>query len=74
MRYVLARHEEAQRREVYRIYVTDALQLAAENTAKAVGGRYITRRYGDVLTPQKVETRTGDEIKEHMKQVLGGLA
>lgn len=37
------------------------------------GGK-VAARYMDVITPQKIETRTGDEIKAHMKAVLGRLA
>lgn len=37
------------------------------------GGR-VAARYMDVISPQKNETRTGEEIKNHMKFVLGRLA
>lgn len=48
--------------EVYRIYVTDALRVVAENTAKFVGGRSIERRYIDVVKPKKQDNRTCEEI------------
>lgn len=58
----------------YRVYVTDVLQLLTMNTATHASGNYVKRRFYDIITPQKVETRTGDEIKAHMKNVLGRLA
>lgn len=74
MRYCLARHEEKQQGKAYRVYVTDALQIVAENTARFAGGKHLERRYIDVITPKKEDTRTGEEIKEHMKAVLEKLA
>lgn len=55
------------------MYVTDALRVLTENTAKISGGGYIQRRYVELVEPQKEETRNGDEIIEHMKGVLGKL-
>ena len=46
----------------YRVYVTDALRLTVENTAKYVGGDYIKARYIEIIEPKEVDTRTGDEI------------
>lgn len=55
MRYVEARIEENNREEAYRFYVTKSLQLMPQN-------KYITASYQDVLTPKKIDTRSGDEI------------
>lgn len=55
MRYVEARFEEKYRDEAYRIYVTRSLQLAPQ-------GKYIQINYGDLLKPQKIDNRSGDEI------------
>lgn len=54
MRYVLARIDQNNRDEAYRIYVTDAL--------KAIGG--FDSRFVDLLNYKlpKEETRTPDEI------------
>lgn len=49
----------------YRVYVTDALRLIAENTAKFVGGNVLNMRYLDTIRPeiQKVEeTKSAEEI------------
>lgn len=58
----MARLNEKARNDAYRIYVTDALRLVAENTAKFVGGRSIERRYIDVVEPKKQDNRTCEEI------------
>lgn len=52
--------------------MTDTLRLTAENTAKYVGGAYISKRYADVIAPQKEEMRTGEEIIEHIRNKLRG--
>ena len=45
---------------LFKAYVTDALMLITENTARYAGGRYQTRRWIDAAHPR--DTRTGDEI------------
>ncbi len=60
---VIKRQAEEQ---AYRIYVTDALKIIGENTAKLSCGNYLTHRYIDAITPRKQETRTEDEIIAHV--------
>lgn len=48
--------------EAYRIYVTDALRIVGENTAKFAGGGYIQTRYIDRVRPKPQDKRTGAEI------------
>lgn len=43
------------RDRAYRFYVTDALSLAPQN-------KYINHRYADMIKPQKIDNRSGDEI------------
>lgn len=61
----MARADEKERESSYREYVTEALRYITENTAKNIGGTYLTKRYTDIINPQKPQkkdTRTGDEI------------
>lgn len=44
------------------MYVTDALKLLGENTARYAGGSHMTQRWADVITPKKQDARTGAEI------------
>lgn len=62
MRYVTTRYQSQRRDLIYRIYVTDCLRIMTENTAKKVGGNYVTAEYEDLIKPKKKENRTGDEI------------
>lgn len=55
MRYVEARIDEYNREEAYRIYVSKSLQLAPQ-------GKWLTSSYVDILKPQEVDTRSGDEV------------
>lgn len=52
------------------MYVTDVLRLIGENTAKYAGGSYTKDRWSDIINPPKEETRTADEIIDHMKKRL----
>ena len=56
---------------MYRVYMTDALKITVENTAKFAGGSYIKARYIDIIEPKKVDKRTGDEIVEDIIQRAG---
>ena len=58
----MARLNERTKTEAYRIYVTDALRVVAENTARFASGNYIKARYADMIEPKKQDNRTGDEI------------
>lgn len=58
----MARLNEKARSDAYRIYVTDALRLVAENTARYASGDYIKARYADIIEPKKQDNRTCEEI------------
>lgn len=53
-----------QRDLAYRFYVTDALWILCENSAKQSGGRYMSARFCDLVEgrAKKAETRSGEEI------------
>ena len=44
------------------MYVTDALKLLGENTARYAGGSHMLQRWVDAISPKKQDTRTGAEI------------
>ena len=62
MRYAMARYQSQQRDLAYRIYVSDCLRIISENTAKMCGGSYITAKLADIINPNPVDNRTGEEI------------
>ena len=62
MRYATARFNQHQRDLAYRIYVTNCLRIMTENTAKQVGGNYMTAEYEDLIHPKKKDNRNGNEI------------
>lgn len=47
--------------------------MSAENTAKIAGGRYMQKHYTEIVDPQKEETRTADEIVQHMKEKVSRI-
>ena len=76
MRYVEAKLTEKTQALMYRIYVTDTLHALVNNTSK-VGGISISKRFYDVFKesfePKKAETRTKEEIIEHIRSGLDKL-
>ena len=70
LRYATARLSERQKDMAYRFYVTDALRMVTENTAKYGKGSYIKTRFYDVMHPKPEEIRTSDEIIAHIREKL----
>lgn len=64
MRYLVARRREDARETGYRIYITDAAKIIAENTARLGGGSTLTQRWIDAAEVRKVpeDNRTAREI------------
>lgn len=56
----------------YKVYVTDALKVISENTAKFVGGSSMSIRYFDIINPPKEETEEKDpnEVIENIKNKI----
>lgn len=67
----MSRYKREQEEKAYRVYVTDALRLTVENTAKFSGGNYIKARYIDIIEPKKQENRTCEEITADIIQRCG---
>ena len=53
----------------YRAYITDALMIMTENTARLAGGKSLTVRWYDAYLP--VDTRSGDEIAQEVIKNAG---
>lgn len=71
LRYCVARLNEREKTEAYRIYVTDALRVVAENTARFASGNYIKARYADIIEPKKQDNRTCEEITADIVERCG---
>jgi hypothetical protein len=69
----LARYESYQRELAYRIYVSDALRMIAENTARYGGGNYIKGRYANIINPEPEDDRTQEEIVAKIREGLRSL-
>ena len=73
MRYVRARVNENLERHAYRIYTTETLRGITNMLGSYFGaGMPVTMSFEEVLN-YKPETRTAEEIKEHMKNKIKSL-
>lgn len=71
--HYIAFFKKEQQEKAYTVYVTDALRIITENTAKASGGRYLQARYAELIEPIKEEKRTADEVITDLKDKLRRL-
>lgn len=67
-----------QKEKIYQVYVTDALKMICENTGKMYGGLSPKYRYLELIDPidakkQKEETRTAQEVIDHIKNKMTKL-
>ena len=71
--HYIAFFKKEQHEKAYKSYVTDALRIITENTAKANGGRYLQARYAEMIEPLKEEKRTANEVIIDLKEKLRRL-
>lgn len=64
LRYVKSKAEQIKREEVYRIMMTESLRILPE-------GKHITKPYLELLKPQEVDTRTGEQVAEEAAKKMG---
>lgn len=64
MRYVMAKKAEHDEEVVFRTYLAESVRLGAQN-------KYLRKSYFDVVHPQPIDTRSGDEIAEDVINRLG---
>ena len=68
-----ARAQENLERHAYRVYVTETLRGLTNTVGGYLGGATVTMSYDEMLN-YKPETRTAEEIKEHMKAKIRSLS
>ena len=49
-------------REMLGHYIANGIKMLTENTAKIVGGSYLSVSYNDIINPKPNDDRTGNEI------------
>ena len=58
--------------KAFRIYVTDGLKVIAENLANYYGGSVLNMRYSDVISTEKPDDRTEEDIINNLKAKMTG--
>lgn len=69
--HVLQVYQQEQKEFAYRVYVSDALKLITENTAKYAGGSHLAKRWADIVVQKPADTRTGAEIARDVIKAAG---
>ena len=72
IQYVIAKLEEKKEETAYRVYLTDALKIIGENTAKFNGGSVMSKRYYDLAFNEKQEPeKTAEQILDEVIKNAG---
>ena len=57
--------------DVFMVYITECARMISENASKFVGGSYMLAKFNDVIHPQPVDNRTGEEIVADVIDKIG---
>lgn len=66
--------EERAKDRAYRLYVADTMYFINGSISNFLGGQMMRNRLGELLKPQKEETRTPEEIISHISDKLNNMA
>ncbi len=50
----------------WQLFIAEGVRLISENTAKNVGGSYLTAKWADIVDPKPADTRTPEQIVDHV--------
>lgn len=60
-------------RKMFDVYITDGLKTISENISSVFGGKYLSKRYYDIIKPPKPVKETPDQIIDRIKKKLEDL-
>lgn len=62
-----------QKSEAWKLYVAETLRCISESTAKFAGGPYMTAKWDYIIHPKPTETRTPEQVVDHVLKRLASL-
>lgn len=74
MEHCIAVFQKNQEEKLYKVYITDSLQLISENTAVFVKGKAISKRFYDIAykdAENKQPEKSADEILNEVTKNTG---
>lgn len=72
MEYCIVSFRKQQEEMAWRVYVSDALKLVAENTERFAGGAHMSKRFFDFIKPQSSEQLTSSQVISNIRNKIGG--
>lgn len=66
--------EERAKDRAYRLYMADTAHFINCSISNLLGGQMLRHRFSELITPQKEETRTSEEIIDHISDKLNNMA
>lgn len=66
--------EDRAKDRAYRLYMADTTHFINCSISNLLGGQMLCHRFSELITPQKEETRTSEEIISHISDKLNNMA
>ena len=76
IQHCISAFTKEQKETAYRTYVTDALKVIAENTARFNGGMTMNARFAEIIAPpsQEEDSITAVEIVDNIRKKIRSMA
>ena len=71
--HCIALFQKKEQEKAIALYMGECLRTIAENTAKSVGGSYITVKLSEILDPKPREERSAEEIIDTIKEKVNNM-
>lgn len=71
--YCYEKAKQDRNKEIYDTYITDGIKAISESLSAITGGKYLSKRYYDVIQPPKPVKEKPEDIINRIKHKLEGL-
>ncbi len=62
----MARWKQENVQDAWRLFVAEGVRMVSESAARFAGGPYMTAKWGDIINPKPEETRTPQQVIDHV--------
>jgi hypothetical protein len=72
MDFCIVSFRKQQEEQAFKVYVTDALKIIAENTSRFAGGSHMSKRYYELISTRPSEPVSSAQVISRIRNKIGG--